>query len=210
MDKLQYLLKQNKEWAGKVRKLNPGFFKRLAEKNQTPKYLWIGCADSRVPANQIVNLLPGDMFVHRNIANLVIHTDFNCLSVIQYAVEILKIKHIIICGHYGCGGIKTTLENKGHGLIDNWLRHVKDVYLYHKEKFKDMTNEKQKMDLLCELNVIEQVANVGHTTTVKNAWDKKQELMVHGWIYSIEDGLIKDLEVTVSGPDQIANNSHFK
>jgi carbonic anhydrase len=201
---LKHLLDNNKRWAGKIKAASPDFFKKLSEQ-QNPEYLWIGCSDSRVPANEIVNLLPGEIFVHRNIANVVVHTDLNCLSVIQYAVDILKIKHIIVCGHYGCGGIKAALENREHGLIDNWLRHIKDVYRYHQQKIDAMNDEREKTNLLCELNVIEQVANVCHTTFVQNAWQRGQQLAVHGWIYSIENGILKDLDVCITGPDEISS-----
>lgn len=179
------------------------FFLNLS-KQQKPEYLWIGCSDSRVPANQIVDMLPGQIFVHRNIANIVVHTDLNSLSVIQYAVEVLKVKHIIVCGHYGCGGIQAAMENKDHGLIDNWLRNVKDVYRYHQNKLDAIINEKEKLDKLCELNVIEQVSNVCHTTIVQNAWKTGQELSVHGWIYNIEDGILRDLDVCITGLDEIS------
>jgi len=201
---LKHLLENNKNWAQKIKSADPGFFEKLS-KQQNPEYLWIGCSDSRVPANEIVNLMPGEIFVHRNIANVVVHTDLNCLSVIQYAVDILNIKHIIVCGHYGCGGIKAAMENKEHGLIDNWLRHIRDVYRYHQGKMDALTGERDKANLLCELNVIEQVANVCHTTFVQNAWQRGQQLTVHGWIYSIEDGILKDLNVCIAGLDEISS-----
>jgi len=186
------LLENNLEWAESIKKEDPQFFTRLS-KQQAPEYLWIGCSDSRVPANQITSLQPGEVFVHRNIANVVVHTDLNCLSVIQFAVEILEVKHIIVCGHYGCGGIKAALENHEHGLIDNWLRHIKDVIRFNAAKFDGLNHDKQ-LDLLCELNVKEQVKNVCKTTIVKNAWKEGKELSVHGWIYSIENGILKDLD----------------
>jgi len=201
---LKHLLENNKKWADTIKSSDPDFFAKLSEQ-QNPEYLWIGCSDSRVPANEIVNLMPGEIFVHRNIANVVVHTDLNCLSVIQYAVDVLKVKHIIVCGHYGCGGIKAALENREHGLIDNWLRHIKDVYRYFQKKIDVLTNERDKANLLCELNVIEQVANVCHTTFVQNAWKQGQELAVHGWIYSIEDGILKDLDVCIAGLDEISS-----
>ncbi|MBU0910078.1 MAG: carbonate dehydratase [Proteobacteria bacterium] len=203
MRKLLHLFENNKKWAAKTSESDPNFFLRLS-KQQSPQYLWIGCADSRVPANQIVDLLPGEIFVHRNIANVVVHTDLNCLSVIQYAVEVLKIEHIIVCGHYGCGGIKAALESKEHGLIDNWLRHIKDVYRFHQKKIDALENETDRFRLLCELNVVEQVANVCHTTIVQNAWKAGRELAVHGWVYGLEDGIIKDLDVCITGPDEIS------
>ena len=192
MKTLKHLFDSNFAWAEAIKKEDPGFFTRLS-KLQSPEYLWIGCSDSRVPANQITSLQPGEVFVHRNIANVVVHTDLNCLSVIQYAVDILKVKHIIVCGHYGCGGIKAALENQEHGLIDNWLRHIKDVERFNASKF-DGLNHEEKLDLLCELNVKEQVRNVCNTTIVKNAWKQGEELSVHGWIYSIDNGILKDLD----------------
>ncbi len=201
MKVLKHLFLNNLNWAAAIKKSDPEFFSRLSGQ-QNPEYLWIGCADSRVPANEIVDLLPGEIFVHRNIANVVVHTDLNCLSVIQYAVDVLQVKHIIVCGHYGCGGVEAALGNAEHGLIDNWLRHIKDVLRIHREKFRGLS-DKEKSDLLCELNVTEQVANVCHTTIVQNAWKEGRSLTVHGWIYSIEDGILKDLNVCVTGLDQI-------
>lgn len=191
MKALQHLFDKNLSWANSITAEDPSFFSELS-KQQAPEYLWIGCSDSRVPANQIVSLPPGEVFVHRNIANVVVHTDLNCLSVIQYAVEVLKVKHIIVCGHYGCGGINAAMDNCQHGLIDNWLRHIKDVSRFHADKLKGL-NYEDKFDLLCELNVIEQVANVSKTTTVKNAWRAGVGLSIHGWIYNIENGILKDL-----------------
>lgn len=187
-----------------MRTADPDFFTDLSGQ-QNPEYLWIGCSDSRVPANQIVGMPPGQVFVHRNIANIVVHTDLNCLSVIQFAVEVLKIQHIVVCGHYGCGGVRAALENREHGLIDNWLRHLRDVYRYHQDQFEVLEGESEILDLLCELNVKEQVANVCHTTIVQNAWKAGQELTVHGWIYRLEDGLLRDLDVCISSPDEIAD-----
>ena len=191
MKTLKHLFENNLAWAKSIKEIDPEFFTRLS-KQQSPEYLWIGCSDSRVPANQITNLQPGEVFVHRNIANVVVHTDLNCLSVIQFAVDVLKVKHIIVCGHYGCGGIKAALENHEHGLIDNWLRHIKDVYRLHRSKFYGLSHEKE-LDLLCELNVKEQVINICNTTVVQNAWKQGKDLSVHGWIYSIENGILKDL-----------------
>jgi carbonic anhydrase len=202
MKMLGNLFENNRQWAENIKKNNPDFFSKLS-KRQNPQYLWIGCSDSRVPASEIVGLAPGELFVHRNIANVVIHTDLNCLSVIQYAVEVLKIKHIIICGHYGCGGIKAAMEKKAHGLIDNWLRHIKDVYRYYHVQIDAIDDEKDKFDLLCELNVVEQVANVCHTSIIQNAWKAGQELTVHGWIYNIADGLIRDLDIYTSDPEKL-------
>jgi carbonic anhydrase len=176
---------------------DPDFFRRLADQH-APDYLWIGCSDSRVPANQIVGLLAGDMFVHRNVANVVVHTDLNCLSAIQYAVEALRVHHIIVCGHYGCGGVLAALQNKTLGLIDNWLRHVQDVGTKHRNQTDSLKSEAEQHARLCELNVIEQVTNVSQTTIVQDAWSRGQLLSVHGWIYDLHDGLIKDLGVSVS------------
>jgi carbonic anhydrase len=199
---LKSIFDENKKWATAVEKSDPDFFRRLS-KQQKPEYLWIGCSDSRVPANIITQLPPGDLFVHRNIANLVIHTDLNCLSVLQYAVDVLEIDHIIVCGHYGCGGIKAALENKQHGLIDNWLRHIKDVYRYHEKELNVIRDKRKKLNRLCELNVVEQVANVCHTTIVQNAWRHGRKLAVHGWIYGLENGVLKDLDVCITGVDEI-------
>ena len=178
------------------------FFSKLAAQ-QNPDYLWIGCSDSRVPANQIVGLLPGELFVHRNVANQVIHTDLNCLSVIQYAVEVLKVKHIIVCGHYGCGGVGTAISDRPNGFIDNWLLHIKDLYYRKRSDFADIEDQEAKVDRLCEMNVVEQVNNVCHTSIVQDAWKRGQKLQVHGWIYSIKDGLLRDLNATFDAPDQV-------
>ena len=194
MENLQYLLDGNIEWTNTIKERDPEFFTRLSLQ-KAPKYLWIGCSDSRVAANQIINLQPGEVFVHRNIANVVVHTDLNCLSVIQYAVEMLKVKHIILCGHYDCGGIKAALENNEHGIIDNWLGHIRDVVRFNTEKFEGLNHE-EKIDLLCELNVREQVTNICNTTIVRKAWKQKRELTVHGWIYSIKNGVLKHLNTS--------------
>ena len=196
MKNLENLLENNKNWADAIKKADPVFFEKLSTQQQ-PEYLWIGCSDSRVPANQIVGLLPGEIFVHRNIANLVVHTDLNCLSVIQFAVEVLRVKHIIVCGHYGCGGIRAAMEDKDHGLIDNWLRNIKDTSRLHQNKLDATESLDEREDLLCELSVIEQVANVCHTTIVRNAWIGNQDLTVHGWVYSIKDGIIRNLDVSM-------------
>ena len=209
MKTLKKFFESNRKWAEKIKETDPDFFAKLS-RQQTPEYLWIGCSDSRVPSNQIAGMLPGEIFVHRNIANVVIHTDLNCLSVLQFAVEVLKVKHIIVCGHYGCGGIKAALERTSYGLIDTWLRHIKDVYRYHQEKLDEIKDEEDKLNLLCELNVIEQVANVCHTSIVQKAWKAGQELSVHGWIYSIEDGILKDLEVTVDEVSDISETYRVK
>lgn len=196
MNTLKYLFDRNLAWATAVREKDPDFFTKLS-RQQAPEYLWIGCSDSRVPANQIVSLPPGEVFVHRNIANVVVHTDLNCLSVIQYAVEVLKVKHIIVCGHYGCGGIKAAVENQQHGLIDNWLRHVQDVARFNADKLIGLRQE-EKFDLLCELNVMEQVTNICNTTIVQKAWENSAELSIHGWIYNIENGILKELTPSVA------------
>jgi len=191
MKTLKPLFDNNLAWATAVKNQDPTFFTRLS-KQQSPEYLWIGCADSRAPATKITGMQSGELFVHRNIANLVVHTDLNALSVIQYAVEVLKVKHIIVCGHYGCGGVKVALGDQENGLIDNWLRHVKDVIRLHADELDGLEHDEQ-WDLLCELNVKEQVTNVCNTTIVQNAWKQEQELFVHGWIYNLEDGLLRDL-----------------
>jgi carbonic anhydrase len=195
---IQHLFDNNQQWAEKIKKADPDFFKRLSEQ-QKPEYLWIGCSDSRVPANELLGMSPGEVFVHRNIANQVIHTDLNCLSVIQFAVDNLKVKHIIVCGHYGCGGITASIDNKRHGLIDNWLGHIKDVYRFHKERLDAVEDQQTKVNLLCELNVIEQVANVCHTTTLVSAWNANQDVTVHGFVYNIHDGILKNLNVSSNG-----------
>jgi len=194
MNSLKEIFENNKKWAESITNADPEFFHKLSQQ-QKPQYLWIGCADSRVPANQIVDLPPGDVFVHRNIANIVVHTDLNALSVIQYAVEILEVKHIIICGHYGCGGIKASMDDKDHGLIDNWLRHIVDVQRFHAKELDAIADENQKFDRLCELNVQEQVRNVLNITIVKNAINAGKDISVHGVIYDIRDGLLRDLDI---------------
>ncbi len=195
MSSIQHLFDKNQEWSEQIKKDNPDFFKSLSEQ-QSPDYLWIGCSDSRVPANTLLGLLPGEVFVHRNIANLVIHTDLNCLSVLQYAVEVLKVKHIIVCGHYGCGGVRASLDDNSHGLIDNWLRHIEDVQRFHQDKLDAVPDMNERADLLSELNVQEQVANVAKTTILSNAWANNQDVTVHGFIYNLKDGILKDLEVS--------------
>ena len=199
MSDLDQLLVNNKTWAQDIADKNPDFFSKLS-KQQAPEILWIGCSDSRVPANVIVNLPPGEIFVHRNIANMVVHTDLNCLSVIQYAVEVLEVKHIIVCGHYGCGGVKVSMDNKSHGLIDNWLRHIQDVTRFNEVELLSI-DKTERFDRLCELNVIEQVKNTANTTIVKEAWKKGANLSIHGWVYAIDDGIIKDLRTTIKKVD---------
>ncbi len=191
MKKLESILKRNLDWAQAVTEADPDFFSNLS-KQQHPEYLWIGCSDSRVPANQIMDLPPGEVFVHRNLANLVVHTDLNCLSVIQYAVDVLRVKHIIVCGHYGCGGIKAAMDEQHHGLIDNWLRHIRDVRRFHADKLERLEHD-EKLNALCELNVVEQVTNVCNSTIVQKAWRDGVDLSVHGWIYNIKNGLLQDL-----------------
>lgn len=203
MKDLNRLLDQNRAWAENIKANDPQFFQTLA-KQQTPRFLWIGCSDSRVPSSQLVDVLPGEMFVHRNVANVVVHTDFNCLSVMQYAVDVLKVEHIIVCGHHGCGGIKAAMQNLQMGLIDNWLRHVQDVLHEHEALLKSVKDDERRLNRLCELNVIEQVLNVGRTTIVQNAWERGQELVVHGWIYGLEDGLLRDLGVTIDNSEGLA------
>lgn len=201
MKNLEHLFERNREWAESIKKENPEFFSQLSEQ-QAPEYLWIGCSDSRVPANQIINLPPGEVFVHRNIANVVVHTDLNCLSVIHFAVEVLKVKHIIVCGHYDCGGIKASLDDEYHGLIDNWLRHIKDVKRFHSEEL-DKLDEREKLDRLCELNVIEQVRNVCNSSIVQQAWERDASLTVHACIYGIHNGILKDLNATISSDQEL-------
>ncbi|HEU4725293.1 MAG TPA: carbonate dehydratase [Candidatus Eisenbacteria bacterium] len=203
MKPLDELLAKNRAWAEAVRRDDPGFFERLSNQ-QAPEYLWIGCSDSRVPANQIVGLLPGEMFVHRNIANVVVHTDLNCLSVIQFAVDLLKVRRIIVCGHYGCSGVLAALRRTAMGLSDNWLRHVEDVHVKHQAILHAIPDEEGRHARLCELNVIEQAVNVCQTTVVREAWSRGQALSVHGWIYGIRDGLMRDLGIAIEGESQIA------
>jgi carbonic anhydrase len=201
MKDLKRLLDQNRAWAENIKASDPNFFTALA-KQQSPQFLWIGCADSRVPSTQLVGVAPGEMFVHRNVANVVDHTDFNCLSVMQYAVDVLKVEHIIVCGHHGCGGVKAALDNVQFGLIDNWLRHVQDVIHEHEETLAEIDDQDERFDRLCELNVIEQVRNVARTTIVQSAWQRGQELGVHGWIYGLQDGLLRDLGVSIDNADE--------
>jgi len=194
---LKHLFANNRDWAAKMTRQDPEFFSRLSSQ-QAPQYLWIGCADSRVPANEIVGLAPGELFVHRNVANIVVHADLNCLSVLQFAVEVLKVEHIIVCGHYGCGGVRAALRDDRLGLVDNWLRHVQDVRWKHQAELDSLPTEEQRHDRLCEMNVVEQVVNVSQTTVVRDAWTRGQSLAVHGWIYDLHDGLLRDLAVSVT------------
>lgn len=197
MSTLPELLRKNREWSEGVRKRDPGFFDRLSHQ-QAPRYLWIGCSDSRVPANEIVGLMPGELFVHRNVANIVVPSDLNCLSVLQYAVDVLRVEHIIVVGHYGCGGVEAAWKKSPLGLIDNWLRHVQDVASRHQQLFSRSMTDQEATDLLGELNVLEQAANVCRTTIVQDAWRRGQPLSVHGWIYRLQNGLVHDLGLTIA------------
>ena len=199
------LLQNNRRWAQDMLSEDPSFFQRLSQQ-QSPKYLWIGCSDSRVPANEIVGMLPGELFVHRNVANIVFHNDLNCLSVIKYAVDVLKVEHIIVCGHYLCGGIQAAVRNSKLGLIENWLRHVQDIGQKHRHFLPTTDHSDWAVDRMCEINVIEQVENVSRTTILQDAWLRGQPLQVHGWIYSVTDGLLKDLGMTVSNSDEITQS----
>ncbi len=200
-DHIDGLLGNNQRWATETEERSPGFFSRLL-KQQTPQYLWIGCADSRVPANELVGLLPGELFVHRNVANVVVHSDLNCLSVMQFAVDQLQVRHIIIVGHSNCGGVRAALEDLRVGLVDNWLRHVQDVRNHH-QAWLDQLNPEQRVNALCELNVLEQARNACQTTVVQDAWARGQSVAVHGWVYGLHNGLLKDLSVTAAGPDDV-------
>jgi len=202
MKRLDKLLTNNRLWAAGMRSREPDFFSRLSQL-QTPEYCWIGCSDSRVPANQITGLAPGEVFVHRNVANIVVHADLNCLSVLQYAVDVLKVKHVIVCGHYGCGGVTAAHDNLKLGLIDNWLRHVQDVRQKHREALDAIQSRDSRIARLCELNVVEQAVNVVHTTVVQDAWARGQELTVHGWAYDLNDGVIRDLKMSMAGPGDL-------
>lgn len=202
MKKLAHLFENNKKWANSINQKDSDFFEKLS-KQQSPEYMWIGCSDSRVPANDIVNLMPGELFVHRNIANVVVHTDLNCLSVTQFAVDVLKVKHIIVCGHYNCGGINAAFQNSRLGLCDNWIQHIKDVKDKHSNILDRFNEDNAKLNKLCELNVIEQVLNVCETSIVQDAWERGQELAIHGWIYGIDNGLLNDLNVCVDKPEMV-------
>jgi carbonic anhydrase len=203
MRTLRHLFDNNRNWARTITARQPDFFETLSQQ-QSPRYLWIGCADSRVPANEIVGLLPGELFVHRNVANVVVHTDLNCLSVLQFAIDVLRVEHVIVCGHYGCGGIQAAYERRSLGLIDNWLRHVQDVQDRHASSIH-AAGEADAVNRLCELNVIEQARNVSQTTIVRDAWTRGQTLFLHGWIYSLRDGLIRDLEFTAGGEAEVSD-----
>jgi carbonic anhydrase len=202
MRTLPHLFDNNRKWAARITERDPTFFQSLAAQ-QSPKYLWIGCSDSRVPANEIVGLLPGELFVHRNVANIVVHTDLNCLSVLQYAVDVLKVEDVIVCGHYGCGGVRAAYARSSLGIIENWLRHVQDVHDRHAALVAEAIGDEARLERLCELNVIEQVKHVCQTTIVRDAWARKQPLTVHGWIYDLRDGLLRNLRCTASGVDEV-------
>jgi carbonic anhydrase len=202
MRELTHLIEQNRAWAAEICERQPDFFSRLSQQ-QAPEYLWIGCSDSRVPANQIVGLLPGELFVHRNVANVVAHADLNCLSVLQFAVDVLGVRHVIVVGHYGCGGVAAALRDDKLGLIDNWLRHVQDVQQKHRAHLEAIPGHDERVNRLCELNVIEQVVNVSQTTVVRDAWARGQELAVHGWVYGLQDGLVRDLGMCVNGTAEL-------
>ena len=204
MDSLKHLLEKNKNWAQRMKEVEPNFFEKLAGL-QSPEYLWIGCSDSRITPAASIGLLPGEMFVHRNIANLVIHTDMNCLSVIQFAVDVLNVKHIIVCGHYGCGGVMAAFQNTRLGLIDNWLRHIQDLVFKYESELDKAKNDEERLDKLCEINVIEQIVNVGETTVLQDTWRRGQDVRVHGWIYYITDGIYRDLRVTLKSLEDLEN-----
>ena len=207
MPSLAHLFENNRAWAEAMRRNDPAFFSKLAQQ-QTPEYLWIGCSDSRVPANQIIGLLPGDVFVHRNVANVVVHTDLNCLSALQFAIDVLHVKHVIVCGHYGCGGVGAALRRERHGLVDNWLGHVHDVVEKHATQLASIADEAKRLARVCELNVIEQVVNVAQTTVVRDAWQRGQSVTLHGWIYGIDNGLLRDLRMTAQTPEDVA--AHYR
>lgn len=202
MSDLKHLFDRNRQWSERIRRDDPDFFNRLSHL-QEPEYLWIGCSDSRVPANQIAGLLPGEVFVHRNIANQVVHSDLNCLSVLQFAIDALHVKHILVVGHYGCGGVKAAQQDQRLGLVDNWLRHIQDVKHKHAQHLAGITDESRAIDRLCELNVIEQVLNVCQTTVVQDAWNRGQDLTIHGWIYGLSDGLVRDLSISIDAPARV-------
>lgn len=202
MKPLESCFEANRAWSERMRTEDPTFFDRLSAL-QAPKLLWIGCADSRLPPNEILGLAPGELFVHRNVANVIVHTDVNALSVLQYGIDVLKVEHVIVCGHHGCGGVQAAMGGQRFGLVDNWLRHIKDVYAWNADELEKIRDAGARMDRLCELNVETQVANVCHTTIVQDAWRRQQPVQVHGWVFSLKDGLLRDLEVSVAAPDQL-------
>jgi carbonic anhydrase len=202
MAAIEQLLENNRRWSNRIVEEDATFFERLAEQ-QSPKFLWIGCSDSRVSANVIVDLAPGEVFVHRNIANLVLQTDMNCLSVLLFAIEALEVEHVIVCGHYGCGGVAAAMDGKRHGLIDNWLRQIRDTANIYADKLNGIADDNERLNELCRLNVAEQVLNVAETTVVQDAWGRGQEVAIHGWVYGLKDGRIRDLEISVNDPDDV-------
>jgi carbonic anhydrase len=206
---IEDLLENNRNWSKQIHEKEPDFFPKLAQQ-QSPNFLWIGCSDSRVPANQIVGLLPGELFVHRNLANIIYPSDLNCLSVVEYAVNVLQVRYIIVCGHYGCGGVKTAMEGKAHGIIDNWLIPIKDIYTRHRDDVHSLASDEKRLKRLCELNVIEQVKSLSHTNIIQNVWERGQQLAIHGWIYGLEDGLVKDLDVCIDRVSQVGPRYRFR
>jgi len=205
---MKQLFDNNRDWANKIKASDPTFFSRLSQL-QEPDYLWIGCSDSRVPANDIVGLLPGELFVHRNVANIVSHADINCLSVLQYAIDVLQVEHVIVCGHYGCGGVKAAMCGQELGLVDHWIHTIKDTYHHHQTELDKIGDEQERLDRLCELNVKTQVHNICHTNIIQDAWKRSQSVTVHGWIYSIQDGILRDLHASHSGPEQLLDIYRF-
>lgn len=201
------VFRDNRAWADRMQRESPDFFRRLSAQ-QAPEILWIGCSDSRVPANEITGMMPGEIFVHRNIANLVLHTDINCQSVIQFAINELEVQHVVVCGHYGCGGVKAALKPEDSGLIHHWLRHIKDLFITHRKELERMENREDRLDRLCELNVIAQVHNLAHSSTIQNAWSRGQTVDLHGWIYRIENGRLADLSVDISSARQVPHIFH--
>ena len=205
---LEKLFKNNKAWSANILKKDPQFFEKL-QKQQNPDYFWVGCSDSRVPASEILNLLPGEVFVQRNVANQVVHSDMNCLSALQFAVDVLTVRHVIVCGHYDCGGVKAALAGERHGIVDNWLMHVRDTVKKYRKPLDEIESEKERIDRICELNVIEQVENICNTTVMEDAWSRGQEVTVHGLIYGLHDGHLRNLDVSINGPDEIASQYQF-
>ncbi len=202
MDRIQKLLESNREWADELKAGDPQFFERLSE-SQNPDFLWIGCADSRISPTSSVGVMPGEIFVHRNIANLVNHSDMNCLAVLHYAVEVLEVRHVIVCGHYGCGGVKAAYDDSRHGLVDNWLRHIQDTMHKYQVELDKLPDHDARLDRMCELNIVEQVINIGETTIVQDAWDRGQEVSVHGWIYRLDEGTYRDMQIGISSLDDL-------